>query len=361
MKLIKVNYDEFKTSANSNPWVLKDLHLGKFNLIVGRNATGKTRSMNAIHSLSLLIKDEKKFSDGSWSIDFLLKNKKNFHYELCIENDHIVKEKIIIEGIPKLTRNKIGATTIFSETLNKDIKINPPKNEITLKVRRDEKEYPFFEELFTWASNLRMFGFSKTNPNSIYVPRNVNDFKIESLDIVPSVLEKLEKEDIRTIISNFNSIGYNISKATTKQIPNAVKGFKMISLKEEELKFSIDQIYMSQGMFRAFSLLVIIHHLMKTQEKGSTIIVDDLCEGLDYERTTKLGKLLFEKYKDTDTQFLFSSNDTYLMDVIPIRHWNVLRRDKNIVKSINYINSKEKFEDFEFSSLSNYELFTSNF
>ncbi|MCP4106937.1 MAG: ATP-binding protein [Desulfobacteraceae bacterium] len=101
--------------------------------------------------------------------------------------------------------------------------------------------------------------------------------------------------------------------------------------------------------------------ILLIQNKAETIIVDDICEGLDYERATKLGKLLFKIFQAKNVQFIVSSNDSFLMDVIDIRYWNILVRENNLIRVYNYKNSKDKFDNFKYSGLSNFDLFSSDY
>ena len=129
---------------------------------------------------------------------------------------------------------------------------------------------------------------------------------------------------------------------------------------EEGLKKSVIETDLSQGMSRALDLLTYVQYLLQSG-KTSIFILDDLGEGLDYERATKLGKLLVEKLENSNIQFIATSNDSFLMDVIPIKYWNILRRDGNTVSSLNYQNSKERFDKFLMTGLSNFDLFSSNY
>ena len=50
MRLISVKFSEFE--GETQEWTLEGLTLGSTNLIVGKNATGKSRSLNIISALS---------------------------------------------------------------------------------------------------------------------------------------------------------------------------------------------------------------------------------------------------------------------------------------------------------------------
>ena len=114
-------------------------------------------------------------------------------------------------------------------------------------------------------------------------------------------------------------------------------------------------------MFRAFSLLAMIQHVLDTVKGNITILVDDLCEGLDYERSINFTKLLFNKLKEKNIQLIVTSNDSFLMNAVGIEYWNILIREKSTVKAFNYKNSKEIFDDFKFTGLNNFDLFSSDF
>ena len=122
------------------------------------------------------------------------------------------------------------------------------------------------------------------------------------------------------------------------------------------------QFNISSGMLRAFSLLVIIQYLLeeKTGEQ-KTVLIDDFGEGLDYERATKLAKLVFSKMKQNKIQFIATTNDYFLMNSVEIEYWNILQREWDKVKALNYINSKELFDKFRLTGLNNFDLFSSDF
>jgi len=57
MKLRKVNYKEFSNNPSKNYWELSGLNVDNQALIVGKNATGKTRIVNLIKSLAQVIRN----------------------------------------------------------------------------------------------------------------------------------------------------------------------------------------------------------------------------------------------------------------------------------------------------------------
>ena len=49
------------------------------------------------------------------------------------------------------------------------------------------------------------------------------------------------------------------------------------------------------------------------------------------------------------------------MNAVPLEDWAVLHRKGGICKVYNYNNSREAFEEFKFTGLSNFDFFATNF
>jgi ABC-type Mn2+/Zn2+ transport system ATPase subunit len=111
-------------------------------------------------------------------------------------------------------------------------------------------------------------------------------------------------------------------------------------------------------MFRALSLIIQLNY-SQLASIPSCILIDDIGEGLDYERSSSLIKLLIEKAKTSAVQLVMSTNDRFVMNNVPLEYWCVMRRISNVSKVYNYRNAKKQFEDFELTGLSNFDFFTS--
>ena len=156
---------------NENYWEIDGLNFEMFNLIVGLNATGKTRLVSIISNLTKMItkKLKIKLNDSRWELVFY-KNKKNkFSYKLHIKKGEIVLEEIK-EGRKVLLSRKRESGKIYSYLLHKKLTINPPKDELTLHVRRDVKEFPFLEDIYEWSKNFFGYKFTSARPDHLLVP-----------------------------------------------------------------------------------------------------------------------------------------------------------------------------------------------
>ena len=93
-------------------------------------------------------------------------------------------------------------------------------------------------------------------------------------------------------------------------------------------------------MFRTIYIIAFLLYFKRNKlGQPAMLLVDDLCEGLDYNRSTKLGKLCFNMCQQLGIQLMASSNDSFLMDVVDLKYWNILRRVGNKVEIINsYLN-----------------------
>lgn len=364
MKLYKLNYRENSDNPKANFWEIKDLILGNLNLIVGKNATGKSRTVNLIASFASLI-TEKMISNGEWNIEFKMDNGSSFHYELLLEGGFVKKEIIFLDG-RKLLNRTLDKTEIFSNTEKKFITINPPSDKLVLHIRRDEKEYPFLENLFDWGNGVKWFDFGKVDPNNdeeiISTSRELSG-KIAKLDSISRFFDEIGSNSQEKVREDLNSIGYGVEKIENRSLVTKTGIFKTLFFKEKGIDFPMHKSNLSKGMYAAFALLLMIQYIVdkNANKKDIVILVDDLCEGLDYDRSINFTKLLFNKLNKLGLQFIVASNDRFLMNAVNIEHWNILKRQNGLVKAFNYINNKETFDEFKFTGLNNFDFFASEY
>lgn len=355
MYVKSLNFSEKHLTPNL--WSISDVVFGKVNLIVGKNATGKTRMMNVLRNLSLLLSGKSpNIFNGEWQLTFK-KNKETFVYNLKIVNREVEYEIILLNEKKKMHRSK-NNSKIFSEIENKFIEYDPPDNKLTIQVRRDKKEYPFLEDLFNWGENFYGINFSGSSPNELLPPQTFIYFSpLESIGNTPYILEKCINEYgiKRNIVKDMNKVGYPIEDIGVDTIlPPKIKAVK---IKEKELECKTIQPLMSFGMYRALAMIVIINYLWKLG-KPCTFAVDDIGEGLDHERAFNLIKIILNKVKKSEIQVILTSNDRFTLNAVNVRYWNILEREGHNVRAYNYYKNKKFFNDFNMIGLSNFELFS---
>jgi predicted ATPase len=360
MILTKISY--FENKGEANYWEIKDVNLVKQNILVGLNATGKTRLLNLITNLAKIF-SKKVRVNGNWELEFQKNgnSKDIFRYELRINNLIIDCERIFENEILILEREK-DKGKIYSKVTNSFEDYSPPQDELTLNIRRDIKHYPFLEDINNWAKSLIGYTFSGVLSSMVHIQTGPGEFW-KNLNAVPYLLQDVVKDEslVQKIVEDLLYIGYPIEKVGSRTetiVPN-LGNIVFVSVKEKDLSCNTEQNQMSQGMFRALSLVVIMEQILK-DKSITTILIDDLGEGLDFDRSSNLTKLLFNKTKDTDIQLIVTSNDRFLINSVELNCINYLKRQGHLVESINYTNSKDLFEKFSLTGLNNFDFLQSN-
>ncbi len=368
MLLKSISYSEDR--GKDQEWILEELTLGTRNLLVGKNATGKTRTLNLISGLAKLISGKLPpvaLRTGNSKAIFTEKGK-TFEYALQIEDKQVVFESFTVEGKAQLERGEGGEGRIFAEKVGSGtmIEFQTPQAEVAAFVRRDSKQHSFLEPLHQWASSVRHYHFGTAlGRDNLAVevkkggivpdgrdPEQVVGLFLRAKKDFPGMFENALLRDMEKVDYPLDSInvGPPVSIRYEPILSNELVGLRV---KERGLKATTDQPIMSQGMFRVLSLLILTNYLECTQLPGS-VIIDDIGEGLDFDRSCLLIDLLREKAEKSKFQLIASTNDKFVMNRVPLEEWSFLQRRGSHVKVLNYENSRELFEEFRFTGLSNF-------
>ena len=315
-----------------------------------------------------------------WHLCFNLDNPETkTKYVLKLSNGLVIQEKLIIGNQTLLERDQLGEGKIWAKELNQEMRFQTPQTELAVIKRRDNIQHPFLENIYQWSKSLRFYEFGTQLgkniiaqiPPTIELLKNKTDLK--DYDYVVGIFAIGKKEIgnnfIKAIIDDMNHIGYNISEIGIK-VPSLFSSDlspddqnslpQFLYVKENDLKAITEQSLMSQGMFRALSLFIQINYSLLAS-KPSCIVIDDIGEGLDYQRSSSIIKLLIEKAETGLVQLIMTTNDEFIMNGVPLEYWSVIERKSGSAKLHNRFNSKEKIEQFEFIGLNNFDFFTSEF
>lgn len=343
MKLI-----EFSHKAGD--WEINNLVLGDLNLIVGENATGKSKTLSAISDLcDFILKNNFSFANRNykWSAKFLTPEGSILKYEIDIINKKVNKEILII-GKNILIEREGNRAIVSSLASNSSIEISPPSQELVINIRRDIEEYPEFEYLINWSDLSKDYNFCSYS-------------YLQNHTLFTGLFETLNEEQRLQVISICKKIGFDVMKIKPSK-NNILPYFKHLELREQGVKKDIIFSALSQGMSRAISLIIFFEFQIESlSNRTPTLIIDDLGEGLDYQKAINLGKYVFERCKEANIQLIAATNDNFLMDVIDLDFWNILTRKGSKVSTINKTSHPKIFEDFMFTGLSNFDLLTSEF
>ena len=372
MILHQITYKEYE--AKSNEWQLTPVRFELLNLLVGKNASGKSRTLSVINGLAQLLSGDIKlgFQSGDYSV--LFRNGDD-HYEYRL---HYEEAKVVLEEFKKnnrylLQRKEGGIGMIFAEKAAQEVEFQTPVSELACVSRRDSIQHPYFEVLHEWAKGVRLFRFGTPLGKDSYVVVKGDmsaQFDPRETDKVISVFRRGKKEFgqpfVDGILHDMASIGYDLENVDVQtptgivvQSPTPVELIGLF-VKEKDLSGVTEQMNMSQGMFRALSIVIQLNFSQRTH-RPSCILIDDIGEGLDFDRSCSLIELIISKAQIGNVQLLMSTNDRFVMNKVPLQYWALIQRKGGICQIFNNSNSREKFEAFKFTGMNNFDFFATNF
>lgn len=373
MSLKSLKYTEYQNTPRQ--WAMQKCDFSQINLIVGRNATGKTRLVNVITGLCKILsgKQTAPFQSGTYQVEIVLSEKT---YSLVIEfSDGVVtKERLDVDGIRRLTRGPDGKGKIYFAEVKKDIKFEVPKNAISIQLRQDALQHPFVVELSRWALGYQAYAFGSTLGRDTVVrltdlqsPGGSPQRPGEAEDLVriyAAAFEKYKRRFDIAVLRDMKTLGYNLTDVGSDDMRRHLPGLPVAEpllgmfVTERDRKFPLPQMQMSQGMFRALALVIHINAASFSKQR-TLVLVDDIGEGLDYERSVSLIDVLTSHAKKAGLQLIMTTNDRFVMNRVPLEHWSLLRRTGGTVRAYTQCNSPKEFEEFKYMGLSNFDLLTS--
>lgn len=346
---------------------------GDINLIVGKNASGKSRLLNLIYSLAGTVSAtrSKLFGDGSYLATFE-STKDQYVYHLDIADNKVIKEILTINDITRLDRDTDGKGTIYNQAEDRDTEFQAPPEQVVVATRRDAIQHPFFDDIFGWGKSARQYRFG--SPFGQTTLRQIQQREIESApdeitnpDFLVELFSQGEslfgQEFKDAILQDLAVLGYECTDINvidvSEYLQPKVQAFA-IAVQEKSLKTPTVQLFMSQGMYRALALFIHLN-FMQLQRTPGCILIDDIGEGLDYGRSSTLVAMLIERAKQQQFQLLMTTNDRFIMNGVDLKYWSILLREGSHIQIFNQQNSTEAFDEFEYIGLDNFDFFTSDY
>ena len=368
MQLESLSYVQYE--GKPEEWRIKDFSFGNINLIVGKNATGKSRTLRVTKALGNLMSGDMKlkFKSGNYKAIFD-KDGEKLQYFLKYEESKVIEEKLIVGSDTKLNRSSGGAGEIYAVKEGKLMTFQTPSSELACVNRRDSVQHPFFEDLYSWGKYLRcyLFGTQLGQDHYTISKKEEEELNLKDTEQTVAIFKKGKKQYGDKFVNNVKAdmakVGYNfddilVGPPQSITFMGVLEQPQGILVRESDLRGTTDQMDISQGMFRALSLLIQLNYSLLASIP-SCIIIDDIGEGLDYERSSALIKLLIDKAQKSRVQLIMSTNDRFIMNSVPLEYWSIMQRFANESKIYNYGNSKKQFEDFELTGLNNFDFFAS--
>ncbi len=383
MKLEKLTYTEFETLPSK--WTLTNCTFGAINLVVGKNATGKTRMLNVLRGIAILISESNvlEIGEGKYTIELSHSNH-IFVYSLEYHKRSVFYEELKIDNDVFLTRSEDGSGVIKAMQIGQDIQFRIEPNRLAVVAKRDSIQHPYIDDLYEWAKGIAKLDFgSSLGKDQLMIKlgelRNLGSetkLNIKDTEKVVGIFLQGEKEFgsrfKNALLSDMKFIGYELEdigvdsfedvSVVSPQIPSSlsISAPSGIYVTESDLQTRIIQLSMSQGMFRALSSLVQINYWFLSN-KITCLLIDDIGEGLDYSRSSALVKRIIEKAENSSMQLIMTTNDRFIMNAVPLEYWIILSRVGGEVVNLNYRNSKDMFDEFQNTGLNNFDLFSTGY
>lgn len=375
--------------SEGDGWFIENCSFDAINLIAGKNASGKTRLLQCINNLVLLLSSDKAKIKDNITVNWLIKlqdTSEEIFYEFSYENKRILKEEFKINNKLYLLRDSEGKGSIRYTEPDQMIAFEVEKDKIVLTSKRDKKQHPFLEKLLLWANSVFLYNFGGLLGKNTLAKLELKSDKLEMDDlseinkdeesVVPKFIlgiKKFGNEFKNRVISDFNSIGYYVEDINTIPFELSKSDNKLKDLPIPDMLYIIengssDKIFqpnISQGMFRVLSLLIQLTYLEYNLAPNSTILIDDIGEGIDFDRATKLIKLLISKAeKLTDKmQLIMTTNDRFVMNNVSLDYWIVVDKahDNNNINFYSRRSDPILFESFKDIGLNNFDFFTGEY
>lgn len=345
MKIISFEYSDYS-------WALDKVSFDKLNLIAGRNAVGKSKMLNAIVLfVRFLNGDVNAATPSHWcKVEFMTDDNTilTYGYEY---KDNVIIDETLYRGSDKIiSRNKEHAFIGIGNT-----EVYPPTNKLCVQSQRDTKNYPEFESIMQWAEKLKGYSFSElSSTKSFEIPSLFNE-KIDFSDMFEKIDKIEKKKDF--VINKMKDLDYEIDSI---ELVNISEKFNIVIVKEHGVNTPLYSALLSNGMLRVLYIFAYMAYL-STEQGARTLLVDDLGEGLDFSRSSKLSKIIFDYCEEHDIQLIVTSNDNFLMNAVNLDYWVILQRVGEHTKGISKRTHPDMFLKFKKMGLNNFDMLSTDF
>lgn len=343
---VKLSTMKITEKRNDTPEInINNISISDFNLLIGDNAQGKTRLFQSLYFLANLFTGKPKiistYYHGTFEFDAASQDVNDkIIYDIIIEpkeNKNIFKETITRNG--KIIYS-FHDKHLYNEISNKNIKnfFIPPNSPALISIADPE---------FVTINIIRNF-FQKI----VYISSEKRrDILIDEGSLTPNV----DSTNIASVLKSWRNLYPEIFNEVVSEIKDNFPLIKdiffteqkdlhteLLTINEQNVDKNILQMEWSDGIIRLLCLLMLPKVPFKIENKvepPSLILVDEIENGLDYNRLKYIMKYL-EDYSD-DSQIIVSSHSPLVCDFVHPQNWIVVKRKGS---DLNFI-SPEFVED----------------
>ncbi|MCG2707459.1 MAG: ATP-binding protein [Candidatus Omnitrophica bacterium] len=327
------------------------------NVIFGRNAVGKTRTLNVMFNLGQMHKNPRLLRKGVWNIN-LRDSKRQFFYELNV----VQSEKTPIVEQDSLYGGEVGENLIFdrnkqlllNETTNETERYSPISNELSVYYAKDTEKHKTVLEIKDYFSQFKRLDYSLTkvitqsiNPESgpLTVSPDGTNLDAAILNIMkgyPNAFENIKR--------SFREIFPHIEDISPGMLSVANAKLETIFIKEDYLDKAYPWLDASSGMIKILALLSILY----SPVEKSLILIDELENSLDYEGISRISDVIAEI--GSEKQVIIATHSPILANAFNLKDWIVCKRQDRDTKFYNVV-IDNKLKSFLNDNYENYSLY----
>lgn len=354
---------KFKFEYKSLEWRMEELSLNKLTLLVGASGVGKTQILRSLMGLKE-ITEGKSVNGAAWLIEFETLGKQKYVWQGEFENKGVSiflddkgddeenkknKPKIIFEKL-YLDNNLIVDRTSDKILFSGQPTIKLSQQESILSLLKEEelvkpahdslKKLHFADHTSSATATHRIgFNFSFLNANNLIKKYNtlkkIQESELET-DLKLFFLLKADKKTFAIIKQRFIDIFPQVEdikiaplETKDKEMPDFLKDYPFIQIKEKNVKNWINQNRISSGMFRT---LMQLSELYLCAE-GTVFLIDEFENSLGINCINEItGDILASRRQ---LQFILTSHHPYIIDAISFNNWKLVTRNAGIIKTHN--------------------------
>lgn len=356
MKISKFQFED-----KSLEWRLEELLLNKLTLLVGASGVGKTQILRALMSLKQ-ITEGSSLNGIAWLIEFETLGKQKYTWQgefenkgvsIFLDNDDddeedkknrpkIIFEKLFLDDvlIVDRTSDKIlfkGEPTI--KLSQQESVLSLLKEEESVKPAHDSLKKLHFADHSNSVNAGGRFSFSFLNANKLTKKysslKKVQESELET-PLKLFFLSKVDKKTFAIIKQRFIDIFPQVEniqiaplKTKDKEMPDFLKDYPFIQIKEKSVKNWINQSRISSGMFRT---LMQLSELYLCAE-GTVFLIDEFENSLGINCINEITNDILASRRQL--QFILTSHHPYIIDRIGFEHWKLVTRNAGIIKTHN--------------------------
>lgn len=324
-------------------------------VIFGKNAAGKTRTLNVLFSLSNIHKMPKVNIHGNWHIQ-LRSDKRSYMYKLEISRKENGKSFIthdsLYAGEEKLIFDRTKGL-LLNETTKEEEPYTPIDDELSMNYVKDAKKYQTILEVRDYISQFKRLDYSMSKiiqqryaPDTLTVDPDGTNLDTAILNLMNRYPQCFEK-----IKASFIEIFPRVEDIVMVNLPAGNAVIKIVGIKEDILEKPYAYFEAASGMIKILALFTI---LFSPAEK-SLILIDELENSLDYLSLVKIGDII--KEVSLDRQVVIVTHSPTLANIFDLKHWIVAEREKRHTKFFN-VKEDEDLRLLLSKNLENHELYT---